>query len=173
MRTLFKFALAVALTCVTATAQDTNVKIRGEILSMGQTISTPLQTKIEQVLDAAKDDLNASEVLAMVMESKTGKMLTMATSNRSDLQHNTQKDSPEFHAKFGGYVFEPGSVMMPFFAALSLEVHPLDKNREKKRINTDYDKFPLSDRIGISDNVRRPSQTMADILVNSSNIGIL
>jgi len=105
----------------------------------------------------------------MVMDSKTGELLVMATSNRYDPLHIRQKDIPSLNPKFAEYPYEPGAVMMPFTIARAINV---DRHYVKKWINTDYDKFQIGENAWIKDNHRQVAQQPVDILVNSSSIGI-
>ncbi len=134
-------------------------------------IHTKLQQKTENILDEMKVELNATEVLAMVMDSKTGELIAIATSNRYDPTYIRVKDIPSLVPKFSAYSFEPGSVMMPFTVAMSLNANPLERHKEKQWINTDFDKFQIGNNIWIRDDVKHKTQTMTDVLVNSSNIG--
>ena len=96
-----------------------------EYLSLGYdvhlNINLKLQQKIESVLDKAKVKTDADEVMVVVMESKTGKMLAMASSNRYDPMHIIQNDIPSLNPKFAEYPYEPGTVMSPFVLATALE----------------------------------------------------
>jgi len=135
-------------------------------------ISTTLQKKVERILDYQKSKLKAKEILVMVMDSKTGALISVTSSNRYDTEHIRQKDIQELTEKCSHYLYEPGSVMMPFTVAMSLNANLLQREKEKELINTDYDKFSIGGNLTISDDVRYKAQTMTDVLVNSSNIGI-
>ena len=132
-------------------------------------INRKLQAKTEVILDKAKADLNATEVLAMVMDSKSGAMLTMASSNRYDPLHIRQMDVPSLNPKFAEYPYESGAVMMPFIIASAINV---DRNYDKKWINTDYEKFQIGENAWITDDTRQAAQRPVDVLVHSSSIGI-
>ena len=151
-------------------------KYYNDDLSNGQDVQTSidgeLQRAVEGVLTTYKVELNATEVLAMVMNSKTGEILTIASSNRYNPLRIRQKDIPRLNPKFAQYPYEPGSVMMPFTVAMSLNAHMGERNKEKKWINTDYDKFPIGNGHTISDDHKQVAQTMGDVIVNSSSIGI-
>jgi cell division protein FtsI (penicillin-binding protein 3) len=57
-------------------------------------INLVLQKRIENILDAAKEKYKADEVIAAVMESESGKILALASSNRFNPNHITKKDIP-------------------------------------------------------------------------------
>jgi len=84
-------------------------------------INLVLQKRIEKLLDDAKSIYQAKEVLAAVMDSKTGKILAIATSNRFNPQHITKKDIPNMKISAVRYLYEPGSVMKPITFAILLE----------------------------------------------------
>lgn len=132
-------------------------------------IHGPLQKHIERMLDKSKIIDDAKEVLAMVMDSKTGEILVMATSNRYDPLCIRQKDIPSLNPKFAEYPYEPGGVIKPFVIASAVNA---DRHYVKKWFNTDYDKFKIGDNTWISDHHRQVTQQPIDVLVNSSNIGI-
>jgi len=145
-------------------------------LSTGKDVPTSidrvLQSRTESILDKAKEIYQAKEVLAMVMDSKTGAMLAMASSNRYDPLHIRRKDVPNLTIAFTEYPYEPGSVMMPFTVAMLLNSHLGEPNKYKERFDTGYDKYPIGYHIFVSDDVKRKSQTMSDMLLYSSNIGM-
>jgi len=89
-------------------------------------INLILQGKIENILDTLKPQMKAKELLAVVMESKTGKILAIATSNRYNPMHIRKKDIPNLKISHIQYSYEPGSVMKPITLALLLE---------KKKVN--------------------------------------
>ncbi len=84
-------------------------------------INLVLQRRIEKLLDEAKSLYRAKEVMAAVMDSKTGKILAIATSNRYDPKHITKKDIPNMKISAVRYLYEPGSVMKPITFAILLE----------------------------------------------------
>jgi len=93
--------------------------INGKDLTLN--INLVLQKRIEKLLDEAKGLYQAKEVMAAVMDSKTGKILAIATSNRFDPSHITKKDIPNMKISAIRYLYEPGSVMKPITFAILLE----------------------------------------------------
>ena len=84
-------------------------------------INLVLQKRIEQLLDLKKDEFDADEVVAAVMDSKTGKILALASSNRYNPNHVRKKDIQNMKISAIREVFEPGSVMKPITFAILLE----------------------------------------------------
>ncbi len=84
-------------------------------------INLILQGKIEDILDKLKSELKAKEILSVVMETKTGKIISIATTNRYNPMKITQKDIPNLKISHIQYSYEPGSVMKPITLALLLE----------------------------------------------------
>ncbi|GAB6074842.1 peptidoglycan D,D-transpeptidase FtsI family protein [Nautilia lithotrophica] len=84
-------------------------------------INLVLQRRIEKLLDEAKSLYQAKEVMAAVMDSKTGKILAIASSNRYNPSHITKKDIPNMKISAVRYLYEPGSVMKPITFAILLE----------------------------------------------------
>jgi len=84
-------------------------------------INLVLQKRIEKLLDNAKSVYQAKEVVAAVMDTKTGKILAIASSNRYDPAHITKKDIPNMKISVVRYLYEPGSVMKPITFAILLE----------------------------------------------------
>ena len=102
---------------------DNNVYIKhpqnGENLPLN--INLVLQRKIEKLLDTQKEKFQADEVMAAVMDSKTGKILAIASSNRYDPQKVSKKDIKNMKIGFIRTLYEPGSVMKPITFAILLQ----------------------------------------------------
>ncbi|MCK5538962.1 MAG: hypothetical protein KAI79_19215, partial [Bacteroidales bacterium] len=81
-------------------------------LSLGQdvylNINMKLQQKVEAISDEAKIKADAEDVIVAVIESKTGKVLAIASSNRYDSGYIRQRDIPSIPLKFTEYPYEPG-----------------------------------------------------------------
>lgn len=132
-------------------------------------INLSLQQKIETQLDIRKEELEADEVLAAVMDSSSGKILSMATSNRYDPNNITQKDIPSLYAKMIKYPYEPGSVLKPLSLAIALD-HKLVT--PQTWINTHNGELKVTESRTIKDDEKFSSMTATDIIVRSSTIGI-
>ena len=147
-------------------------------------IPLKLQKNIEFILDKYKTKLGADEVIASVMDSKTGQVLSLATSNRFNPGHIKQEDIPSLNVNAIEYQFEPGSIMKPVAIALALDHNKVKKNELFKAFNTEgranskgeypRGKYKLG-RYTISDDHRFKKHylTLDDIFIFSSNIGTL
>jgi len=133
------------------------------------TINFDLQQKVEKLLDKHKDILHADEVIAMIMESSTGKLITMATSKRYNPNFLSQKDVYAIVPKFTKYPYEPGATMKPFVLAMALEKQRLDTS-------TIFDTYGghlhIEDATTIHDNKKFDALSAEEIILQSSNIGI-
>jgi cell division protein FtsI (penicillin-binding protein 3) len=90
-------------------------------------VNSIFQRKIEKMLDIMKETLKAKEILTVVMESKTGKIIAIASSNRYNPNHIT--DVKNLKISHIQYNYEPGSVMKPITLSILLEhnkVNPLE-----------------------------------------------
>jgi cell division protein FtsI (penicillin-binding protein 3) len=127
-----------------------------------------LQKGIEALLDKAKKELQAEEAIACVMESESGKILSLATSNRYDPANIRRKDYPSLNVTAVEYTYEPGSVMKPIIFALLLkhkQVNPFDI------VHTYGGRYKLGRKI-ITDEHKKEWMSAENVIVYSSNIGI-
>jgi len=142
-----------------------------------------LQRNIEILLDKYKKKYDASEVIACVMESETGKILSLASSNRFNPDDISKKDIPYLNVNAIEYQFEPGSVVKPITMALLLDekkikrddlVYAYNKGRKDK-----YGKYPKGSykiagfTIHDDHQFKKHFLTLDDIIMYSSNIGML
>lgn len=132
-------------------------------------IPLALQRRMELMTDQMKQSIDADEVIVGVMESHTGKVLSLATSKRYDPSHIRQQDISAMVIKGAEYPYEPGSVMKPLTLAIALDYKRVTPNSWFK---TGYHRFQIGKRRFISDDDFFESQTATDIIVHSSNIGI-
>ena len=155
---------------VGAVIHDKNsIKIqRVDGLDLHLNIPLALQRRVELMLDQMKQSIDADEIIAGVMESETGKVLSMASSERYDPSHIKQKDIPALVPKFTEYPYEAGSVLKPITIAMAL-----DKNRitPDTWFKTGYKRFDITGGQKISDDDYFESLPVTDIVVHSSNIG--
>ena len=131
-------------------------------------ISLKFQKIVENILDNAKDELKAKEIIACVMESKSGKILMLATSNRYNPSHIKRSQYPNLNVKAIEFSYEPGSVIKPIVFSLLLEEHKVNP----------YDLVRIyGGRYKIGKKVIRDSHkfdwlSAEDVIVHSSNVGI-
>ena len=131
-------------------------------------ISLKLQKIVENILDNFKKELKAKEIIACVMESKSGKILMLATSNRYNPSHIKRSQYPNLNVKAVEFSYEPGSVIKPIVFSLLLE---------RKKVNP-YDlvriyggKYKIGKKI-IRDSHKFDWLSAEDVIVHSSNVGI-
>ncbi len=148
--------------------KEAMIKKRIDGYNIHLNISMLLQKNLEHILDTHKQDLEAREIIAAVMDSKSGKILAMASSNRFDPKHIRRKDYPSLRADFVEYPFEPGSVMKPITFSLLLEhklVNPMEVVRGYNG------RYKLGRKI-ITDEHKEDWLSAENVIVYSSNIGI-
>ena len=133
-------------------------------------IPLALQKRVEVTLDRMKEETGAKEIIAAVMESRTGRLLTLASSERYDPAHITQNDISKLNAKFTEYPYEPGSVIKPLTLSIALDHGRVTPQTWFKTYNGGP--FYISKRQKITDDEAFDSLTATDIIVHSSNIGI-
>jgi cell division protein FtsI (penicillin-binding protein 3) len=128
-----------------------------------------LQSRVEKVLDNMKESIDADEIIASVMESKTGKILSLASSERFNPNKITQDKIYALNPKFTEYLYEPGSVLKPITLAIVMD-------RGKVKPNTWFQTYNGKLRIGkryvIRDDEKFKSLSATGIIVHSSNVGI-
>ena len=96
-----------------------NKLISGASLTLN--ISSQLQQSIEKLADNAKTRSGADEIIISIMESKTGKILTLATSNRFDANDPKPTVYKNINNNAIEYLFEPGATMKPIIVAIALD----------------------------------------------------
>ncbi len=132
-------------------------------------IPLSLQRRVERAVDAMKEETGAQEILAGVMESRTGHLLALVSTERYDPAHIRQQDVAALNPKFAEYPYEPGSVIKPITLALALENRKVTPD---SWFDVQNGKLKLSEKFTISDDEPFESLTATDIIVHSSNIGI-
>ncbi len=131
-------------------------------------ISLKIQKIIEKILDDKKKFLNAQEITACVMDSKTGKILSLATSNRYNPDFIRRSDYSSLNVTADEYSYEPGSVMKPFTFSLLLrakKVNPFDI------VRIFGGRFKIGKKT-IRDTHNYEWLSAEDVIVHSSNVGI-
>ncbi len=146
-------------------------------------ISLKLQKNIEMILDKAKEDLLADELIATIMDSETGKIIAMASSNRFNPDYIRQNQIPWLNVNGIEMQFEPGSVLKPISVALVMEKQRLKMdellfayNKGKRNSKGEYRRgiYKIG-RFRIRDDhqFKKNYLTIDDVIVYSSNIGTL
>jgi len=147
---------------------DKNSEVKNRIngLNVITSISLKFQTALEEILDKHRDRTGAKEIIASVMDSRSGEVLAIASSRRYDPSHIT--DIASMTISVTRYMFEPGSVLKPITFALLLEdkkVHPHDI------INTENGRYQLENKV-ITDEHPYDYLSAENIIVHSSNVGM-
>jgi len=144
-------------------------KMRVDGKNMHLNIPLSLQRRIEKMIDAMKQEIDADEILIGIMESQTGNVLALATSERYDPGHIRSQDIPKLDLKFAEYPYEAGSVLKPITLAIALEHGVVTP---QTIFNTYNGRFKIGKKRTITDDEKFASLSATDIIVHSSNIGI-
>jgi cell division protein FtsI (penicillin-binding protein 3) len=131
-------------------------------------IPVTLQIRVEKILDHMKAELDAQEVLAVVMESQSGKVRALASSNRFLPKHIKRSDYPSLNTGAIEYSFEPGSVLKPLVFAMLMEkklVNPFDL------VNGHNGRYRIGRKV-ITDEHKFDWLSAENVIVHSSNVGI-
>ncbi len=131
-------------------------------------INLGLQIRIEHILDRAKKELDAKEVYAVLMESRSGKVLALASSNRYLPKHIRRSDYDALNTSAIEFSFEPGSVIKPLTFSILLE-HKLVNPYEI--VNGHNGRFKIGRKV-ITDEHRFAWLSAENVIVHSSNVGI-
>ncbi|QKF83009.1 cell division protein FtsI / penicillin-binding protein [Halarcobacter ebronensis] len=164
--------------------RNSTIKQRVDGANLVLNIPLKLQKNNEMILDIYKEKLQAQEIIISVMDSKTGKILSLASSNRFNPEKIYQNDIPSLNVNAIEYQFEPGSVIKPIAISLAIDKNRIKKNElffaynNKGNVNKDGE-FPKGayklDRFTIKDDhqFKKNYLTLDDIFIFSSNIGTL
>ena len=144
--------------------------IKQQINGMNIQLNIPvsLQARVEAITDKIKDHLKADEIIATVMESDTGKVIALASSNRFDPRHIQRKDYSSLNINAIEYSYEPGSVVKPIIFSLLLDkklISPYDL------VNGHGGRWQMGRKV-IVDEHKFDLISAEDVIVYSSNIGI-
>ncbi|QKJ24164.1 peptidoglycan D,D-transpeptidase FtsI family protein [Poseidonibacter lekithochrous] len=164
--------------------KDSIIRKRVDGATLNLNIPLKLQKNNELTLDMYKEKLGADEIIVSIMDSKTGKILTLASSNRFNPEKIKQSDIPSLNVNAIEYQFEPGSVIKPISIALVMDKNRIKKDELLFAYNTkgkankkgEYPKgqYKLG-RYTIKDDhqFKKHYLTLDDIVIFSSNIGTL
>ena len=132
------------------------------------TIPVTLQIRVEKILSHFKKELEADEIMAVIMESKTGRILSLASSNRFNPSHIKRSDYPSLRTGAISYSFEPGSVIKPMTFSMLLEQHLVNPY---EIVNGHNGRFKIGRKL-ITDEHRFQWLSAENVIVHSSNVGI-
>jgi len=132
------------------------------------TIPVTLQIRVEKITDAMKAYLRADEIMAVIMDSRSGEVLSLASSNRFQPTSIKKSDYSSLNTDALEYSFEPGSVLKPLVFSILLEhgkVNPYDI------VNGHGGRFKMGRKV-ITDEHKFDWLSAENVIVHSSNIGI-
>lgn len=130
-------------------------------------INLKLQKAIEIMLDEQKKALGADEIVASVMDSKSGELVAFASSKRFDPKNI--KDISALNVSAIEYEYEVGSVMKPIAFAAALQYNKLNPY---EIIDVNNGRYKLANFI-ITDTHPKDKLVAQDIIYYSSNIGMI
>ena len=93
-------------------------------------IPLKLQKKVERIIDENQQQLNAKEIIVGIMESKSGKILSLASSARFNPNTITKNDYPNLNASAVEYSYEPGSIIKPIIYSILLDKNLINPNEK-------------------------------------------
>lgn len=131
-------------------------------------IPISLQIRVERMLDTMKDELRAKHIMIAIMDSNSGKVISMASSNRFLPKSIKRSDYPSLNSGMIEYSFEPGSVIKTITFALLLDkglVNPYDL------VNGHNGRFKIGRKV-ITDEHKFDWLSAENVIVHSSNVGI-
>ena len=163
--------------------KDSIIKPNRNGNSIKLNISLKLQSYIEWILTDYKNKFHAKEILVSIMNSQNGKILTLATSNRYNPKHIKQNELSYLNITAIESAFEPGSIIKPITMGLlfdknKVHIHELINAHNSGRKNN-HGLYPrgkykiMNYTIGDDHRFKKRYITPTDIIVYSSNIGIL
>ena len=129
-----------------------------EFSNTDTTIQLTLQTKMKTMLDEMQTEIKAKQIVVIVIDSKTGEIISLINSNEASSENIAVK-----------YLFEPGSIIKPITLALLLDkgvVKPQDM------VNGHNGRFKIGKKV-IIDKEKFDYISAEDVIVYSSNVGIV
>lgn len=148
--------------------KQSDVKHQINGLTVKLNVPIALQARVEAITDRIKEQLKADEIIATVMETKTGRILALASSNRFDPSRIRREDYSSLNTNAIEYSYEPGSVVKPVIFALLLDkglISPYEM------VNGHGGRYTMG-RKTIVDEHKFNMISAEDVIVYSSNIGI-
>ena len=152
---------------VIRTGESKSVK-RVDGMDLHLNVALDFQRSVERVIDKMKKQVGADEILVAVMNSHTGQILSLATSERFNPEKIRQKDVKSLNPNFTEYLYEPGSVIKPLTLSIALENNRVDLYKKIKLGG----KYRVNDKYTITDDGYFKSLTPRGVIIYSSNIGI-
>ncbi|RDU63514.1 penicillin-binding protein 2 [Helicobacter sp. MIT 14-3879] len=132
------------------------------------TIPLKLQKKIENIVDSVSMELDSKEIAVGIIDSNTGRILSLVSSNRFDPKNIKEDDYSKLNSSFVELSFEPGSIMKPIIYSILLEKRLVNPNE----IFNLYNGYYKLGKYTIQDSVKQKYASAENIIVFSSNIGM-
>ena len=142
--------------------------IRTDGMNLHLSIALDFQKAVEKAVDKMKIQVGAEEILVAVMDSKTGQVISLASSERFNPDNIQQHDVKALNPNFSEYLYEPGSVIKPLTLSIALDNKKVDLS-EKIKLGG---KYRVNEKYTITDDGYFKSLTPRGIIIYSSNIGI-
>jgi cell division protein FtsI/penicillin-binding protein 2 len=131
------------------------------------TVDQYLQYGVEEALEKAISMYNAKGAWAVVMDSRTGEILAMASKPDYDLNKYYETSSELFRNQALGTTYEPGSILKPLVFAAALNEGLVDP---EEMIDCEHGVWMHRNR-SLRDYHPYAELSAADVLKKSSNIG--
>ena len=148
-------------------SKNATLKQRIDGKSVVLTIPLKLQKKIENIIDDI--GIDSKEIAVGVMDSNTGRILALASSNRFDPKKIKSSDYSKLNPSFVELSFEPGSIMKPIIYSILLEKRLVSPNEV---FNLHNGAFNLG-QYTIRDSHAQKYASAENVIVLSSNIGMI
>jgi cell division protein FtsI (penicillin-binding protein 3) len=162
---------------------DSTIQTRRDGETVELNIPLRLQKNIELILDIYNKKLGSQEIIASILDSQTGQVLALASSNRFNPTDIKQNEIPYLNVNAIEYQYEPGSVIKPISIALGIEENKVNRNdiffahnKGKKNSKGVYPRGKIKvGRWWIKDDheFEKHWLSLDDIVIFSSNIGTL
>ena len=140
--------------------------VKGNDIKLNIPIS--FQTRVESITDAYKKELDADEVLAVVMESKSGKVLSISSSNRFKPSSIPGEKNTTLINHVLQISYEPGTIITPIIFAMLLDKGLVSPN---EMVDCHNGKYVMGTKT-ITDIRKFKTLSAEDVIVHSSYIGI-
>jgi len=148
--------------------KQSHIERRADGYNIRLNIDLKVQTFIEKMLVNMQHELDSTEIMCAVMDSKTGKIISIASSNKYIPDHITKRSAKHRFTSFVEHTYEPGSVMKVITYAMLLKEKKLNPYELVRTFNGRY-------KIGrktITDEHRYEWLSAQDVIVHSSNVGM-
>ncbi|PAF45391.1 penicillin-binding protein [Helicobacter sp. 11S02629-2] len=132
-------------------------------------IPLDLQIRVEKLLKEANDKYKSREMIAGIMDPKTGQMLVLASSNTFNPNLIKKEDYPSLNSSAVETSYEPGSTIKPMIYSYLWEHGLLDPNKIIDLNNGVYNLRGYT----IRDSSPLAKAKTKEILIRSSNIGMM